>query len=60
MISGTMRIGKIKVGDICLDIFLAVIKPILLHYQIIVSKYVRSKILKQKNPSLESAFLRLN
>ena len=52
----TIRIGKIKVATLIVDVFTAVIRPIVIHYQVTVSKLMRIRILKQADLALVSSW----
>ena len=54
-LAGTIRIGKVKVGTLFFDVLTSVIRPILLHYQLTVSKFMRIRILKQGDLELASS-----
>ena len=51
--------GRVKVGTLCFDLLTALIRPIILHYQITVSKFMRVKILKQTNFASASSWEKL-
>ena len=48
--------GRVKVGTLIIDILTAIIKPILLQYQLTVSKFMRIRILKQTDLTLASSW----
>ena len=48
--------GKIKYGLLFIDFLTAPIRPILVHYQLTVSEFMRVRILKQTNLSLASSW----
>ena len=48
--------GRVKVGTLIIDILTAIIKPILLQYQLTVSKFMRIRILKQTDLALASSW----
>ena len=52
----TIRMGKIKVATLIVDVFTAVIRPIVIHYQVTVSKLMRIRILKQADLALVSSW----
>ena len=47
---------KVKFGMLIIHILTAVIRPIILQYQLTVSKFMRTRILKQKDLSLASSW----
>ena len=48
--------GKVKVGTLIIDILTAFIRPIILQYQLTVSKFMRIRILKQTDLALASSW----
>ena len=55
MLGGTIRMGKVKVGTFVIDILTAIIRPVILQYQLQVSKFMRNRILKQTDIGLASS-----
>ena len=55
-LGGVIRMGRVKVGTLCFDLLTALIRPIILHYQITVSKFMRRRILKQSDNALALSF----
>ena len=47
--------GKVKVRKVIFDVLTAIIRPIILHYRITVSKFMRIRILKQTDLTLASS-----
>ena len=56
ILSGTIRLGEVKVGTLFIDILTAPIRPIILQYQLTVSKFMRVRILKQSDLALASSW----
>ena len=56
ILGGTIRTEKVKFGMLIIYILTAVIRPIILQYQLTVSKFMRMRILKQKDLSLASSW----
>ena len=48
--------GRVKVGTLIIDILTAIIRPIILQYQLTVSKFMRIRILKQRDLALASSW----
>ena len=51
--------GKVKVGTLFFDVLTALIRPIILHYRITVTKFIRVRILKQTDFALASSWERV-
>ena len=49
LFAGTIEIGKVSGWQIFQGVLRAIIRPIILHYQLTVAKLVRMKLLKQKD-----------
>ena len=56
MFGGTIRMGRVKVRTLFIDILTAPLRPIILHYQLTVSKLLRFRILKQTDLALASCW----
>ena len=56
MLGGTIRMGKVKSGTLFIDVLTAIIRPIILQYQLTVSKFIRVRILKQSDLALASSW----
>ena len=48
--------GKVKIGTLIIDVFTAIVRPVILHYQLTVSKLIRIRILKQTDLALASSW----
>ena len=64
LIASTTRFGKVSIHEFLLDIVLAFILPIKWHYQLVVAKFMRMKILKQNciiyGPEFEELCAKIN
>ena len=49
LFAGTIEIGKVSGWQIFQGVLRAIIRPIILHYQLTVAELVRMKLLKQKD-----------
>ena len=56
ILGGTIKMGRVKVGMLIIDVLTAIIRPIILQYQLTVTKFMRVRILKQKDFALASSF----
>ena len=56
LLGGTLRMGKVKAVTLSIDILTAIIRPIILQYQLTVSKFMRIRILKQTDLALASSW----
>ena len=56
---GTTRMGKVKVAKLIVDFLTAIIRPIILHYQVTVSKFMRIRILKQADLAIASSWAKV-
>ena len=56
MVGGTIRMGRVKIGTLFIDILTAPLRPIILQYQLTVSKLLRLRILKQTDLALASCW----
>ena len=55
-LGGTIRMGRVKVRTLIIDILTAVIRPIIIQYQLTVSKFMRIRILKQTDLAFASSW----
>ena len=51
--------GRVKVRTLIIDILTAVIRPIIIQYQLTVSKFMRIRILKQTDLALASSWVKI-
>ena len=56
LLVGTMELGKVSIWNLLLNILTAVVKPIILHHQLVAAKVVRVKLLKQNDLALSSSY----
>jgi hypothetical protein len=59
VLCGTIRLGRVKVGTLIIDILTAIIRPITLQYQLTVLKVMRIRILKQTDLALASNWVKV-
>ena len=58
-LGGTIRMGRVKVRTLIIDILTAVIRPIIIQYQLTVSKFMRIRILKQTDLAFASSWVKI-